>query len=124
MHSNARFALDSAAALITFGGLYDVFTPQLPPNLVEMCSGDKRVLKLVRELLRALGGCLVAVGLTVAILVNSSSFRDERLTRGLVLLLVLPSEGINALSVDRVGSPFSAPFAFITLTIVGVLLAY
>jgi hypothetical protein len=95
-----------------------VFTPQLPRNLIAMCGGDKRALKLVRELLRALGGCLVAVGLTVAILVNSSTFRDD-LTRGLVLLLVLPSAGINAFSMYRVGSPFLAPLAFVTLTIVG-----
>lgn len=123
MLSNARIVLDSAAGLITLGGLYDVFTPRLPPNLVAMCSGDKRALKLVRELLRALGACLVAVGLTVTVIVNGSSFQDERLIRGLVLLLVLPSEGINAFSMYRVGSPFSAPLAFIALTIVGVLLA-
>jgi hypothetical protein len=41
LHSHARFVLDSAAALITFGGLYDLFTPRLPPNLVELCSGVK-----------------------------------------------------------------------------------
>jgi hypothetical protein len=67
--------------------------------------------------------CLVAVGLTVAMQVNGSSFQDQRLTLGLVLLLVLPSEGINAFSMHRVGSPFLVPLAFVALTLVGALLA-
>ena len=42
----------------------------------------------------------------------------------LVLLLVLPSEGINSLSMYRVGSPFLIPLAFTLLTLVGVLVAW
>src|SRR5580658_8175779 len=49
-------------------------------------------------------------------LVNGSSFQDERWTRGLVLLLVLPSEGINAFSMYQVGSLFSVPLAFVALS--------
>jgi hypothetical protein len=42
----------------------------------------------------------------------------------LVLLLVLPSEGINSLGMHRVGSPFLVPLAFTLLTLLGVLLAW
>ena len=110
--------------MIVLGGLYDLFAPRLPLNLRAMCGGDERACKLVRELLRALGGSLVAVGVTVAILVGGSSIQDRPRTLLLVMLLVLPSEGINCLSMHRVGSPFLIPLAFILPTLLGVLLAW
>jgi hypothetical protein len=110
--------------MIALGGLYDLFAPRLPSNLMVMCSGDERACKLVRELLRALGGSLVAVGATVAILVGGSSFQDRQRTLLLVMLLVLPSEGINCFSMRRVGTPFLIPLAFILLTLLGVFLAW
>ncbi len=120
----ARIILYCAAALITLGGLYDVFVPRLPPNLVAMCGEDKRACKLVRELLWALGGSLVAAGATVACLVSRLGIQDRPRTLMLVLLLVLPSEGINSLGMYRVGSPFLVPLAFTLLTLLGVLLAW
>jgi hypothetical protein len=76
------------------------------------------------RLLRALGGSLVAVGATVAILVGGSSFQDRQRTLLLVMLLVLPSEGINCFSMRRVGTHFLIPLAFILLTLLGVFLAW
>jgi hypothetical protein len=73
-------------------------------------------------LLRSLGGCLVAVGPGVAALVNCPGLRDQPFTPWLVLQLVLPSEGINAIGMYRVGSPFLVPVAFIAIPVVGVLL--
>ncbi len=89
-----------------------------------MCGGDERACKLVRELLRALGGSLVAVGATVALLVSRLGVQDRPRTLMLVLLLVLPSEGINSFSMYRVGSAFLVPLAFTLLTLLGVLLAW
>jgi hypothetical protein len=120
----ARLILYCAAALIALGGLYDVFVPRLPPNLVAMCGGDERACRLARELLRALGGSLVAVGATMALLVSRLEFQGRARTLMLVLLLVLPSEGINSFSMYRVGSPFLIPLGFTLLTLVGVLLAW
>jgi hypothetical protein len=120
----ARIILYCAAALIAIGGLYDVFVPRLPSNLVAMCGGNERACKLVRELLRALGGSLVAVGATVAFLVSRLGVQDRPRILMLVLLLVLPSEGINSLGMYRVGSPFLVPLAFTLLTLLGVLLAW
>ena len=120
----ARIVLNSVAALIVLGGLYDLLTPKLPPNLAAICGDNDRARKLVRELLRALGGSLVAVGATVAALVNTST--PETLHRNLLLtlLLVIPSEGINSFTMRKVGSPFFIPLAFLLLTILGVILAW
>ena len=120
----ARIVLETAAALIALGGLYDLFVPRLPSNLAEICGNNERARKLVRELLRALGGALVAIGRTVALLVAKSDTPPRPLILLLVLLLVLPSETINAFCMRRVGSPFYFPLAFALLTLFGVLLAW
>ena len=114
--------LETAAALITLGGLYDLFTPRVPVNLAMQCGGDQQALRLVRELLRALGGSLVAIGLTVSILVATSS--DAKQFLPAVLVLVLPSESVNSFCMYRVGSPFYIPLAFALLTLLGVLLCW
>lgn len=123
MHTVGYVALNTAAGLIGCGGLYDIFLPRLPGNLSKMCGENTAALKLVRELLRALGGSLVAVGATAAVLINVTAVRDQRFALSLVLLLVLPAEGINAFSMRRVGSPFYLPLGFALLTLSGVLLA-
>jgi hypothetical protein len=120
----ARAILYSAAALIVLGGLYDLFVPKLPSKLLAACHGEAQACKLVRELLRALGGSLVAVGASVGFLVTRSWAQDRSTTLILILLLVVPSEGVNAFSMYRVGSPFLVPSGFIVLTLLGVILAW
>jgi hypothetical protein len=41
-----------------------------------------------------------------------------------ILVLVVPAEGLNAFCMYRVGSPFYIPLAFILLTLLGVTLAW
>jgi hypothetical protein len=96
----------------------------LPSNLAAICGNNEDARKLARELLRALGGALVAIGLTVALLVANSGAPPRPRMLLLVLLLVLPSEGVNAFCMRRVGSPFYFPLAFAMLTLVGVVLAW
>jgi hypothetical protein len=124
MSPTARIVLISTAALITVGGLYDLLAPKLPPNLASICDDNDRARKLVRELLRALGGSLIAVGATVAALVNTSSAQSIHRTLLLILLLVIPAEGINSYCMRKVGSPFYVPLAFLLLTIIGVVLGW
>jgi uncharacterized protein YjeT (DUF2065 family) len=119
-----RILLYCAAALIALGGLYDIFVPRLPSNLATMCAGDEQACKLVREMLRALGGSLVAVGVAVALLVSQCEPQNRTQTLVLILVLVLPSEGVNVFSMYRVGSPFLIPLAFLLLTSLGVLGAW
>ncbi|HEY2820904.1 MAG TPA: hypothetical protein VGJ06_07670 [Candidatus Acidoferrum sp.] len=124
MSTIARIVLNSAAALIVFGGLYDLLTPKLPPNLAAICGDNDRARKLVRELLRALGGSLVAVGASVAVLVNTSTPETHHRTLLLILLLVVPAEGVNSYSMRKVGSPYYIPLVFLLLTVLGVALAW
>jgi hypothetical protein len=124
MSSIARIVLNSAAGLIVLGGLYDLRTPKLPPNLRAICGDNERAQKLVRELLRALGGSLLAVGATIAALVNTSTPQTAHHTLLLILLLVIPAEGINSYSMRKIGSPFFIPLAFLLLTVLGVALAW
>ena len=123
MHTIGRITLNLAAVLITGGGLYDISVRRLPSNLSTMCHGNPLSAKLARELLRALGGSLVAIGLTTAALVNLNNGNDQRSRLLLVLLLVVPAEGMNAIGMYRVGSPFYVPLGFILLVLLGVLLA-
>ncbi len=123
MHRAAIIVLDLSAALVASGGLYDVFMPRLPSNLREICGGNQQAQVLVRALLRALGGCLIAIGIAVAILANGPVRDGQRWSLWLVLLLVVPSEGLNALGMRRVDSPYYVPIGFILLTVAGVIMA-
>jgi hypothetical protein len=124
MQFAARILLEISAALITLGGLYDLFVPRLPLNLALICGDNQQASRLVRELLRALGGALTAIGLAVFVLVAFPGPTLPPATLALVLLLVLPAEGVNALAMRRVGSPFYIPLGFIALTLLGVFLAW
>lgn len=123
MHSAALITLDISAALIASGGLYDVFTPRLPANLQKRCGQNQEAEILVRALLLALGGCLIAIGVAVAILANGPVRDGQRWSLGLVLLLVVPSEGLNGIGMRRVSSPYYVPIGFILLTVAGVMMA-
>ena len=119
----SRIVLTVAAVCIALGGLYDVFTPQLPPNLARRCFGNEDGRVAVRELLRALGGCLVAIGAAVGELATTMPRQHNGRAIALILTLVLPSEGMNAIGMHRVGSPWVVPLFFILLTIAGTVLA-
>jgi hypothetical protein len=112
--------LEGAGSLIALGGLYDVLVPRLPANLAAMCGGEAGSSKLVRELLRALGGALVGIGVSVVVLASRLGAADRALSKLLILLLVLPSEGVNAFGMFRVDSPYYVPLALIVLTLVGL----
>lgn len=124
MPAIARIVLFMAAALVMLGGLYDVFVPRLPANLTALCGGDERTCKLARELLRALGGALAAIGLGMMLQVATSGEPVNSHTLVLILLLVVPAEGVNAFCMFRVGSPGYIPLAFVLLTCIGAVLAW
>ena len=120
----ARIVLYTAAVSIMLGGLYDCFVPKLPVNLLAICRDHEPASKLARELLRALGGCLVAIGVTTALLVSRLNTQRSPKLLALILILVLPSEGLNSLCMYRVGSPFLVPLSFALLTFLGVAIAW
>jgi hypothetical protein len=122
MWASGRIILECAAGLITAGGLFDLFTPRLPSNLARICGANDGAHRLARELLRALGGSLITVGAAAAYLVAMSGVNPAPATLVLLLVLVLPAEFTNAISMYRVRSAFQFPLAFALLTILGVAL--
>lgn len=98
----SRIVLTIPALTVALGGLYDVFTPRLPANLAARCHSNENIQIAVRELLRALGACLVAIGATVGILANATPHEHAPGSIALILILVLPSEGANAIGMHRV----------------------
>jgi hypothetical protein len=86
------------------------------------CAGNQLACNVIRELLRALGGCLIAIGAAVGVLANSVDREHDAYALTLIIILVLPSEGMNAVGMYRVRSPFFMPLIFILLTLVGVAL--
>lgn len=123
MYLYSRIVLTVAAACIALGGLYDVLTPQLPPNLARRCFDNEDGRIAIRELLRALGACLVAIGAAVGVLATTMPSQHNGRAITLILTLVLPSEGMNAIGMHRVGSPYVVPLFFILLTVSGAALA-
>lgn len=122
MWTPGRIILLFAAGLTTAGGLYDVFTPRMSSNLVKICGANESAHRLARELLRALGGSLIAIGAAVAYLVIVSGPNPDPSALVLVLLLVLPAELMNSICMFRVGSPFYFPLAFALIAALGVAL--
>lgn len=123
MYLYSKIVLTVAAACIALGGLYDVFTPHLPTNLACRCFGNEDGRIAIRELLRALGACLVAIGAAVGVLATTMPRQHNAHAITLILTLVLPSEGMNAIGMHRVGSPYVVPLFFILLTASGAALA-
>jgi hypothetical protein len=119
-----RIILAIAAASVAAGGLYDLLVPRLPANLDKICGTNADARRLVRELLRALGGSLVVIGVTSEVLVAGSGARTSASILILVAALIVPTELINALCMYRVKSPFYIPLAFALLALSGTALVW
>ena len=122
MYLCSQIVLTIAAVCIAIGGLYDIFMPRLPSNLAEKCAGNEGACMVIRELLRALGGCLVAIGASVGAVIATMDLKHDPRAMALILTLVLPAEGLNAMGMRRVGSPYAVPVLFILLTLTGAVL--
>lgn len=123
MQSLARILIGAAGALIAAGGFYDTFTPKLPKNLAAICEAQPKASQLARELLRALGGALIAIGLSILCIAFAATSGLSRSQLALVVLLALPAEGINFFAMRRVASPWQIPALFLTIALAGVLIA-
>ena len=74
--------LNCAAAFVALGGCFDMLIPAVPANLLDYLEVAKadlspRVSSLLLGLLRALGGCLLAIGVTALFLINGPIKRGE-----------------------------------------------
>jgi hypothetical protein len=118
-----------AGSLVIVGSMYDLFVPSLPANLlvyqgVTRVTIDTRVAALNLGLLRALGGCLLAIGATALVLVHGPIRRGERWAMLTLVMLVGVSEGINSYQMARFGSPFYAPLTYVGIMLIGVGLVW
>jgi len=124
MKRNVSLAiLNSAAALVVLGGCFDMLLPAIPANLLHYLgigNASPQLSSLLLGLLRALGGCLLTIGVTALVIINGPLKRGERWARWTLLLLIGLSEGINASQMWRFGSPYYFPLGFIALTVIGL----
>jgi hypothetical protein len=67
---------------------------------------------------------LIAVGIAIAVLANSTALVSRNGALALVLMLVIPSEGINSIAMYRAGSPYYIPAGFLTLAVASALVAF
>lgn len=119
--------LNCAAALVMLGGCLDMLMPAVPSNLVDylkVANADisPHLSSLLLGLLRALGGCLLAIGITGLLIINGPLKRGERWASRTLLVLIGLSEGVNASQMWRFGSPYYFPLIFVALTVVGVII--
>ena len=75
--------LNMAGILVILGSLYDLLVPAVPPNhlhYVGEAAGqlDPRYAQLDLAMLRSIGGCLLAIGMTTLIIANGPIRRGER----------------------------------------------
>ena len=118
-----------AGSLVIAGSMYDLFVPSVPSTHlaylgVTPATMDPKFAALDLGLLRALGGCLLAIGATALVLVHGPIRRGERWANLALVMLVGVSEGINAFQMARFGSPFYAPLTFVGLMLIGVGLVW
>jgi hypothetical protein len=121
--------LYAAGSMVIAGSMYDLLVPRLPGNLlayqgVTQATIDTRVATLDLGLLRALGGCLLAIGATALVLVHGPIRCGERWALLTLVMLVGVSEGINSYQISRFGAPFYAPLTYMGIMMVGVTLVW
>src|SRR5580765_6278903 len=120
--------LNLAGVSVVAGASYDLLVPAVPANhlaYVGIATGrlDPRYAELDLAMLRAIGGCLVAVGATALILANGPVRRGEAWARIAVAVLLGVAEGNNAYRMYPFGSPWYGPLGFAVLAIAGAALA-
>ena len=125
----AQVLLYLTATLVLLGGFYDLFAPAPPPHHLAFLGVtaqelDPRAASLLSALFRALGGALIGVGVGALVLINRGVCRGHGWATVTLVLLIGLTEGINAVQMYSVGSPYWAPLAFIALLLAGVALAH
>ena len=115
------------AGIQMIGGRYDFMTPM--PSFHETSLGasseqlDPRVVRLDLAQMDAIGGLLIASGLTVIVLVSGPFRRGDRSASLAILLLVVVGQAGNSFGMYKVGSPYWVPLVEIGLTLLALGIA-
>src|SRR5215831_13546602 len=120
--------LNVTGVLVIVGALYDLLVPSVPANHLAYLAAakdrlDPRYAELDLAMLRSIGGCLLAVGVTTIILANGPVRRGEPWSLLTAAVLVVVAEGNNAYRMYRFNSPWYGPLGFAVLAIAGAALA-
>ena len=120
--------LNAAGVLVIVGAMYDLLVPVVPPNHLAYLGAadgglDPRYAALDLAMLRSIGGCLLAVGVTALVLTNGPIRRGEAWARVAVAILVGVAEGNNAYRMFPFDSPWYGPLGFAVLAVTGAALA-
>ncbi|MDX2038206.1 MAG: hypothetical protein SFX72_16275 [Isosphaeraceae bacterium] len=119
--------LNLAGVGVIMGSLYDLLIADVPANHLRYLgisdsSIDPRFAALDLAMLRSIGGCLMAIGITTLVLANGPIRRGEAWALATVVVLVALSEGNNAYRMYRFGSPWYGPLGFAIAVVVGAVL--
>ena len=115
---------------MVLGGVGDLLLAS-PPDLWSQPLGQPvdslppAVARLLMCLLHALGSALIASGIAALFLINGPLRRGERWTGAAVALVVVLSDGVNALQIYLFGGfYFWVPLTFVGLVWLGLMLAF
>ena len=89
----ALIVLNLSAILVVVGGSYDLLVPALPPHQLAFLGMtedqlEPRTAQLLQAMFRALGGCLIAVGIGALFLINSGLRRGHHWATVAVITMV------------------------------------
>jgi hypothetical protein len=122
--------LNCGAGLMVLGGIGDLFLAS-PPELWSHPLGQPvgslspAVTRLLMALLHALGSALVASGIATLCLINGPLRRGEKWAGAAIALVVVLSDGANALQMYLFGVfYFWVPLTFVGLVLLGLMLAF
>jgi hypothetical protein len=120
--------LNLAGVLVVVGALYDLLVPSVPQNHLAYLGAadaqlDPQFAELDLAMLRSIGGCLLAIGVTTLVLTNGPVRRGETWARVTVAFLVGLSEGNNSYRMFKFDSPWYGPLGFVVLVLTGAMLA-
>ena len=124
-----RFAtvlLNFGAGLMVLGGVGDLLVAS-PPDLWSQPLGQPvgSLPPAVVCLLHALGSALIASGIAALFLINGPLRRAEGWSGIAIALVVLLSDGVNALQIYLFGAfYFWVPLTFVGLILLGLVLAF
>lgn len=118
--------LNLAAGLVIAGSLFDLFVPTVPANHLKYLGNadprlDARLAELDLAMLRAIGGCLLAIGVACFVLINGPLRRGDGGARLAVLLLIGIAETNNAYRMYPFASPWYGPLSFAFLALLGTI---
>lgn len=124
--------LNGGAGLMVLGGVGDLLIAA-PPDLWSQPLGQPvdslppAVARLLMCLLHALGSALIASGIATLFLINGPLRRGERWAGIAIALVVVLSDGVNALQIYLFGGfhywVFWMPLTFVGSVLLGLMLA-